>query len=220
MQGYNLIMIIKMQQDGSHSWNTTKDRYRLFGEGQARTGKRESSLLCETVVGMHGTLPWDGQWASWDLMGQCQGAEQHGQHGGGCPLQTTRSGGSRIWGLLQAFLQAVVFIGDFNHPANCWKGSAAQHKQSGGLWSTLITSWHRWSRSQWGEMLCWTSYLQIRTGQECQGWSSNGCNDYEMMEIRILWGGNETNSRITALDVRRADLGLSRDLLAAQGVLS
>jgi len=42
---------------------------------------------------------------------------------------------------------------------------------------------------------------------------SLGCSDHEMGEIRILCGGNRAISRITALDFRRANFGLFKDLL-------
>ncbi|KAK4807056.1 hypothetical protein QYF61_018397 [Mycteria americana] len=42
---------------------------------------------------------------------------------------------------------------------------------------------------------------------------SLGCSDHEMVEFRILRERNKTKSRISALDFRRVDLGLFRDLL-------
>ena len=42
---------------------------------------------------------------------------------------------------------------------------------------------------------------------------SLGCIDHEMVELRILRGGNKANGRITTPNFRRADFGLCRDLL-------
>ena len=42
---------------------------------------------------------------------------------------------------------------------------------------------------------------------------SLGCSDHEMVDFRILREGNKANSRITALDFRRADSGQFMDLL-------
>jgi len=42
---------------------------------------------------------------------------------------------------------------------------------------------------------------------------SLGCSDHEMVEFRILYGGSRAISRITALDFRRANFGLFKDLL-------
>jgi len=43
--------------------------------------------------------------------------------------------------------------------------------------------------------------------------SSLGCSNHEMMEFRILRGGNKAKRKITSLDFRRADFGHFRDLL-------
>ena len=42
---------------------------------------------------------------------------------------------------------------------------------------------------------------------------SLGCSDHEMVEFRILRAGRRLKSKLTALDFRRADSGLFRDLL-------
>ncbi|PKU29819.1 rna-directed dna polymerase from mobile element jockey-like [Limosa lapponica baueri] len=42
---------------------------------------------------------------------------------------------------------------------------------------------------------------------------SLGCTDHEMVELRILRGGNKANGRITTPNFRRADFSLCRDLL-------
>ena len=41
---------------------------------------------------------------------------------------------------------------------------------------------------------------------------SLSCSDHEMVEFRLLRGGSRAISRITSLDLRRANLGLFRDL--------
>lgn len=43
--------------------------------------------------------------------------------------------------------------------------------------------------------------------------SSFDCIDHEMVELGILRGGHKAKSRITALNSRRTDCGLLRDLL-------
>jgi len=42
---------------------------------------------------------------------------------------------------------------------------------------------------------------------------SVGCSDHEILEFRILHGGRRAISRIKILDLRRANLGLFKDLL-------
>lgn len=60
LQGYNLIMITKMQQDGSHSWSTTKDRYRFFGEDRPGQGRER-------------VASYERQW--WERMELCLGMD-------------------------------------------------------------------------------------------------------------------------------------------------
>ena len=52
-----------------------------------------------------------------------------------------------------------------------------------------------------------------RTGWACKGWGSSGCSDCEMVVFRILRKGNKANSRIMALDFRKTDFGLFREML-------
>ncbi|GAB0206713.1 hypothetical protein GRJ2_003136900 [Grus japonensis] len=42
---------------------------------------------------------------------------------------------------------------------------------------------------------------------------SLGCRDHEMVEFKILRAARRVRSKLTALDFRRADFGLLRDLL-------
>ena len=42
---------------------------------------------------------------------------------------------------------------------------------------------------------------------------SLGCRDHELMEFRILRGGNKAKNRTTSLDFRRTDFGVFKDLL-------
>lgn len=52
-----------------------------------------------------------------------------------------------------------------------------------------------------------------RTGLGCEGWGSLGCSDHDMVELLNVSGGNRAQSRVLALDFRRANFGLFRDLL-------
>ncbi|GAB0178039.1 nucleoside diphosphate kinase 6 [Grus japonensis] len=46
---------------------------------------------------------------------------------------------------------------------------------------------------------------------------SLGCSDHEMMEFKILRAARRAHSKLTALDFRRADFGLFRDVLGTLG---
>jgi len=49
--------------------------------------------------------------------------------------------------------------------------------------------------------------------EDVKAGGSLGCSDHEMVEFRILRGGSRAISRITALDFKRANFGLFKDLL-------
>lgn len=67
--------------------------------------------------------------------------------------------------------------------------------------------------NQQGKVFCWTSYLQQQiTDQRQAVRGSLGCSNHVMISFRILRGGSKVVSRTTALDFRRADTTLSRDL--------
>lgn len=71
-----------------------------------------------------------------------------------------------------------------------------------------------------GKMLCQTSCLQTRKEElvdDVKVGSSFDCIDHEVVEL--LRGLHKAKTRITALDLRRIDCGLLRDLLGKYTVL-
>lgn len=78
----------------------------------------------------------------------------------------------------------------------------------------LEEAWHKWLRRQEGEVLSAGphTYKPERTGQGCEGWGGKLCfSNHDEVEFGILRG--QKKSRIMTLDLRRAVLGLFRDLL-------
>ena len=54
------------------------------------------------------------------------------------------------------------------------------------------------------------------TVEDVKGGGGLGCSDHEMVEFGILRGGSRAISRIRALDFRRANSGLFKDLLGGK----
>jgi len=52
-----------------------------------------------------------------------------------------------------------------------------------------------------------------RLVEDVKAEGSCGCSDHEMVEFRILCGGSRVVSRITPLDIRRANIDIFMDLL-------
>ena len=81
---------------------------------------------------------------------------------------------------------------------------------------TALPRGHQWlcQRSHWWECSA-NSYKQERNDLGCEGQGSLGCSEPEMVEFRILRGRSKGNSKNATMDFRRADFGLSRDLLGS-----
>ena len=104
--------------------------------------------------------------------------------------------------------QALVLLGNFNHSNISWKGSRAGHRQSrrslecidGNCLTQVIKKLMR------GDALLnliLTNKEELVGDVEAGG--GLGCSGHEMMEFRILRAENRAKSRITALDIKRAD---------------
>ncbi|GAB0193305.1 hypothetical protein GRJ2_001795800 [Grus japonensis] len=102
-------------------------------------------------------------------------------------------------------------MGDFNHPDTCWRDNTAGHEKSRRFLECVddnfllqVTEEPR----RRGAMLD----KEVLVGNvKLKG--SLGCSDHEMVEFKVLRAVRRVHSKLTALDFRRADFGLSRDLL-------
>jgi len=112
--------------------------------------------------------------------------------------------------------QALVLVGDFNHPDICWKDNTAGHKQSRRFLECIDSNFLLQvieEPTRRGAMpdLVLTNKEELVGNVKLK--SSLGCSDHEMVEFRILRAVRRVHSRLTTLDFRRADFGLFRDLL-------
>ncbi|GAB0209762.1 hypothetical protein GRJ2_003441900 [Grus japonensis] len=112
--------------------------------------------------------------------------------------------------------QALVLMGDFNHPNICWRGNTAGHKQSRKFLECtddnfLLQVTEEPTRRDAMLDLVLTNKEGLVGDVKLKG--SLGCSDHEMVEFRILRAARRTHSKLTTLDFRRADFGLFRDLL-------
>ncbi|GAB0209305.1 hypothetical protein GRJ2_003396200 [Grus japonensis] len=114
--------------------------------------------------------------------------------------------------------QALVLMGDFNHPDICWRDNAAGHKQSRKFLECVNDNFLLQvieEPMRKGAMLdlILTNKEGLVGDVKLKG--SLGCSDHEMVEFRILRAARRASSKLPTLDFRRADLDLSRDLLEA-----
>ncbi|GAB0176272.1 hypothetical protein GRJ2_000092400 [Grus japonensis] len=112
--------------------------------------------------------------------------------------------------------QALVLMGDFNHPDICWRDNAAECKQPRKFLECVDDNFLLQvieEPTRRGAMLdlILTNKEGLVGDVKLKG--SLGCSDHKMVEFRILRAVRRVHSKLTTLDFRRADFGLFRDPL-------
>ncbi|GAB0179197.1 hypothetical protein GRJ2_000385000 [Grus japonensis] len=112
--------------------------------------------------------------------------------------------------------QALVLMGDFNHPHICWRDNTAGHKQSRRFLECVDDNFLLQvieEPTRRGAMLdlVLTNKEELVGDMKLKG--SLGCSDHKMVKFKILRAARRARSKLTTLDFRRADFGLFRDLL-------
>ncbi|GAB0188316.1 hypothetical protein GRJ2_001296900 [Grus japonensis] len=132
LQGYDLIGITEMWWDSSYDWSVGMEGYRLFRKDRRGGGVAlyvNDQLECmELHLGME-EEPTESLWvrikgragAGDIIVGVCYRPPDQGNRADEA-LYRQIGAASRS--------QALVLMGDFNHPDICWRDSAAEHKQS------------------------------------------------------------------------------------------
>ncbi|PKU48058.1 dtw domain-containing protein 2 [Limosa lapponica baueri] len=112
--------------------------------------------------------------------------------------------------------QALILMEDLNHLDTCWTDNTAGHKQSRRFLQCindnfLLQVTEEPTRSHAMLDLVLTNKEGLVGNVELKG--SLGCSDHKMMKFKILRAERRMHGKLTTLDFRRADFGLSRDLL-------
>ncbi|GAB0204964.1 hypothetical protein GRJ2_002962000 [Grus japonensis] len=109
--------------------------------------------------------------------------------------------------------QALVLMGDFNHPDICWRDNTAEHKQSRKFLECVDDNFLLQvieEPTRRGAMLDLVLTNKEGLVGDVKLKGSLGCSDHEMVEFKILRAARRVRSK---LDFRTADFGLFRDLL-------
>ncbi|PKU30860.1 dtw domain-containing protein 2 [Limosa lapponica baueri] len=111
--------------------------------------------------------------------------------------------------------QTLLLMGDFNHPNICWRDNTAGHKQSKKFLECvddnfLLQVVEEMRRGATLDLVL-TNKEGLVGNVKLKG--SLGCSDHEMVEFKILRTVRRVRSKLTTLDLRRAEFGLLRDLL-------
>ncbi|GAB0177047.1 mitochondrial enolase superfamily member 1 [Grus japonensis] len=209
------------QWDSSYDWSVGMEGYRLFRKD--RQGRRgggvtlyvSDQLECmELHLGME-EEPTESLWvrikgragAGDIIVGVCCRPPDQGDRADEA-LYRQIGAASRS--------QALVLVGDFNHPDICWRDNAAGHRQSRKFLECVndnfllqVTE----EPTRRGAMLDLILTNKEGTVGDMKLKGSLGCSDHEMVEFRILRAARRAHSKLTILHFRRADSGLFRDLL-------
>ncbi|GAB0207232.1 hypothetical protein GRJ2_003188800 [Grus japonensis] len=112
--------------------------------------------------------------------------------------------------------QALVLMGDFNHPDICWRDNTAERKQSRRFLECMDDNFLLQvieEPTRRGAMLDLVLTNKEGLVGDVKLKGSLGCSDHEMVELKILRAARRASSKLLTLDFRRADFGLFRDLL-------
>ncbi|PKU31806.1 dtw domain-containing protein 2 [Limosa lapponica baueri] len=220
LQGSDLIDITETWWDGSYDWSVGMEGYWLFRKNkQGKQGGGVALYVNDQLESMelHLGMDEDPTESLWVRIKGNTGA------GDGTvrvcyrpPDQSDREGGAlyRQTGAASRS-QALVLMGDFNHPDMCWRDNTAGHKKSRKFLEHVDDNF----LLQLVEPMRKGTVLDLDLTNK-EGLVGNvklkgslGCSGHEMVEFKILRAARRVCSKLTTLDFRRADFGLLRDLI-------
>jgi len=112
--------------------------------------------------------------------------------------------------------QALVLVGDFNHPDISWEDHTARHSQSRRFLQSINDNFLMQvveEPTRKGALLDLVLTKKEGLLEDVKARGRLSCSDCEIVEFRILHGGSRAISRIKTLDLRRANIGLFKELL-------
>ncbi|GAB0187691.1 hypothetical protein GRJ2_001234400 [Grus japonensis] len=221
LQGCDLIGITETWWDSSYDWSVGMEGYRLFRKDrQGRQGggialyANDQLEYMELHLGME-EEPTESLWVR--IKGRAGAGDIIVAFCYRPPDQGDRAG-EALYRQIGAAprSQALVLMGDFNHPDICWRDNAAEHKQSRKFLecvddNLLLQVTEEPMRGGAMLDLVLTNKEGLVGDVKLKG--SLGCSDHEMVEFRILRAARRACSKLNTLDFSKADFGLFRDLL-------
>ncbi|GAB0209691.1 hypothetical protein GRJ2_003434800 [Grus japonensis] len=204
LQGYDVIGITETWWDGSYDWSVGMEGHRLFRKD--RQGRRgggitlyvNDQLECmELHLGMEEELTesfWvriKGRAGTGDtIVGVCyRPPDQEDQVDEDLCRQIQSESHS----------QALVLIGDFNHPDICWRDNAAGHKQYRRFLECVDDNFLLQvieEPTRRGAMLDLVLTNKEGLAGDVKLKGSLGCSDHEMVEFKILRAARRAHSKL------------------------
>ncbi|GAB0187672.1 hypothetical protein GRJ2_001232500 [Grus japonensis] len=213
LQGCDLIGITETWWDSSYDWSVGMEGYRLFRKDrQGRQGggialyANDQLERMELHLGMK-EEPTESLWVR--IKGRAGAGDIIVAFCYRPPDQGDRAG-EALYRQIGAAprSQALVLMGDFNHPDICWRDNAAEHKQSRKFLECVDDNFLLQvieEPTRGGAMLDLVLTNKEGLVGDVKLKGSLGCSDHEMVEFRILRAARRACSKLTALDFSRAD---------------
>ncbi|GAB0209089.1 hypothetical protein GRJ2_003374600 [Grus japonensis] len=220
-QGQDLIAITEAWWDSSQDWNAVMDGYVLFRKDRpARRGGGVALYVREQLECIELRVGVDEERVE-SLWVRMKGQANMGDTVVGDyyrPPDQEEEVDEAFYRQVEVASrsQALVLMGDLNHPDICWKGNTARHAQSRRFLQSTDDNFLTQvveEPTRRGVLLDLVLTNKEGLVGDVKVGGSLGCNDHEMVEFRILRGRSRTMSRITTLDFRRANFGLFKALL-------
>ncbi|XP_065411777.1 uncharacterized protein LOC135973241 [Chrysemys picta bellii] len=215
---YDVIGITETWWDNSHDWSTVMDGYKLFRKDrQGRKGGGVALYVREEYDCSE--LRYETAEKPESLWIKLRSVSNKGDVVVGVcyrpPDQGDEVDEAFFWQLAEvARSQALVLMGDFNHPDICWESNTAVHRQSRTFLESvgdnfLVQVLEEPTRGRAFLDLLLTNREELVGEAKVDG--NLGGSDHEMVEFRILTQGRKESSRIRTLDFRKADFDSLRE---------
>jgi len=219
--GYDLVVITETRWDNSHDWHDVMDGYRLFRKDRpTRRGGGVALYVREQLECIELGLGADEERTE-SLWVRIKGQAHKGDVKVGVyyrPPDQEEEVDEAFYRQLQAAsqLQALVLMGDFNHPDISWEDHTARQAKSRRFLQSIDDNFLMQvvkEPTRKDTLLGLVLTNKERLVEHVKVGGRLSCSDHEMVKFRILHGGSRAISRIKTLDLRRADFALFRQLL-------
>ncbi|KAK4810861.1 hypothetical protein QYF61_008833 [Mycteria americana] len=221
LESYDLVAVTETWWDKSHDWSVAINGYRLFRRD--RRGRRGGGVAlyikewidCEELSLKNSHKQVESLWVRIGDRGN-KGNLVVGVYYR-LPDQGEPTDEAFFLQLQEAScLQALVLLGDFNHPGICWKSSTASCRQSRRLLECIEDKFLTQvidtpTRGDAILDLLVTSASELIGDVKIGG--SLGCNDHALVEFAVLRDMGQAKSIVRTLNFRKANFQLFKELV-------
>ncbi|KAK4824986.1 hypothetical protein QYF61_022512 [Mycteria americana] len=208
LESYDLVAITETWWDESHDWSAAIDGYRLFRRGrQGRRGRGIALYIkkwieCEDLSLKNSHEQVESLWVrirNRGNKGNLVVGVYYRPPNLGEPIDE-----AFLLHLQEALcLQALILLGDFNHPDICWKSSTASYRQSRRLLEYIEDNFlsQRIDSPTRGDAildLLVVNASELISDVKCGG--TLGCSDHALVEFAVLRGYGSDENFINDID--------------------